>query len=1002
VDNGPPHRPGSQIPVFVCQNGGGPRALAGVVKPRNREAGETQPSTLGLPSYAGSRGYCGILCHVLPRRGRLAKPHQRASLLSIHRRVNRMSFRLVTFGGLRLESDGNVVTGPPAQRRRLAVLALLAANDQSKLTREKAFGYLWPEHSTRRARHLLSESLYVLRRLMGEDVIQSAHDEIMLNPDVLWSDVAAFQDRISSGGGADVVALYRGPFLDGFFLKGAAEFDLWVETLRDRFSRQFAHELESLAEIATEQGDALSATEWWRQLVVHDPFSSRVAGRYMESLATAGERGRAIQFAATHAERLRAELGVDPDPEFYAMLSRLQQSKSQDSSTAYPPRDGGDAVAGQPTMRAPMVSPPPETEEARVPFDEAVAAMQSSAKSHGAGAAASMERVSDAPRADGIGSSARSERRALPRVAITAIGGLGIVTVALLLTALNSVPAPVPVLGAIKALSFEPGIEIGPSFSPDGQYVTYAGGAPLRIYLRQLGSRPIMLVPPDSGPPQARPRWSPDGSRIVYDSGGRIFVVPALGGVPHQVVSDGWSPTWAPDGQRIAYALDDTIFTVDVRGGRPAPLARVIEPAELSWSPDGRWIALSSGNDAWDGLIHIGNIAPSRIVLIGADDGRVVEVTDRSAMNVAPTWSPDSRQLMFISSRAGARDIYVSRLRSDGSPSGEPARISTGLNAHSMALSSNGERIVYATYRGRVNIWSLRIPTGAPVGIADAVPLTTGNQTIESISVSPDRRWIYFTSDRSGNSDIWRLPIQGGEPAQVTRDPADEFAPEQSPDGHWLAFYSMRGGTRDLWIRPLGPGEAVRLTDDRSENHAPHWSPDGTSLCYGQESGSTDYSLRVIRRQGSGWSEPIVPPDEHGVPNRLLGCAGWVPDGRQMVVQDPGRTTIAVFPVEGGPMRVLYSGDPSRGRAQPIWVVVDPHTGAIYFRDWISIWVIEPGSTVPRQIVQFDDPSRRSTRIEMDTDGEHIFFSLGDPQSDLFVAEMSGLDRRSRFDLSRR
>jgi hypothetical protein len=54
--------------------------------------------------------------------------------------------------------------------------------------------------------------------------------------------------------------------------------------------------------------------------------------------------------------------------------------------------------------------------------------------------------------------------------------------------------------------------------------------------------------------------------------------------------------------------------------------------------------------------------------------------------------------------------------------------------------------------------------------------------------------------------------------------------------------------------------------------------------------------------------------------------------------------------------------------------------------------VIDSGDPTPRQVVRFDDPTRRSTRIEMDVDGEHIFFSLGDPQSDLFVADLSALD----------
>jgi len=399
-------------------------------------------------------------------------------------------------------------------------------------------------------------------------------------------------------------------------------------------------------------------------------------------------------------------------------------------------------------------------------------------------------------------------------------------------------------------------------------------------------------------------------------------------------------------------------------------------------------------NFLWDGLIHIGNIAPSRILLIRTDDGRVLELTDRSAMNVAPTWAPDSRQLLFISNRAGARDIYRLRLDADGEPLDEPTRLTTGLDAHSMAVSATGDRIIYAMYRGRVNIWSLPVSDGPPAKVSDAVALTTGTQQIESISVSPDRKWIYYTSDRAGNSDIWRLPRGGGESVQITTDVADEFMPEQSPGGGWLAYYSLRHGSRDIFVRPTGHGDPVRVTSDPEEETQPHWSPDGTKLCYGQLSTRTSQqSIRMVRRLEGGWSAPVTLPDADGKPNRLFGCVGWLPDGRQLVVHDADRTMIGIMPDEGGAARVVYRHDPARGLPQPIWIRLEPRTGTIFFRDWQSIWLIDPKSLVPRQIVQFDDPIRRSTRIEMESDGERVYFTLGDPQSELNTARLSGLSK---------
>lgn len=276
-------------------------------------------------------------------------------------------------------------------------------------------------------------------------------------------------------------------------------------------------------------------------------------------LATARERARAIQFAATHAARLRTELGVDPDADFQATLSRLQQPVAHSSGIApSPPAAQPDyGVRGTPALA------PTLPDESRYALDTAV--------------------------------TPSFLRRPRFRRGLAALAGLGMVSAATIIAVRFQRSEPLPVVGEISAMTFEPGVEIEPSLSPDGRYVAYSGGTPPRLYLRQRGSRPIPLVTPDSGAPQHRPRWSPDGTRIAFDAGRRIFVIPALGGAPRQVVADGWSPTWAPDGQRIAYALDDTIFTIDVRGAPPVRLANVIEPAELSSCTPRIAVASTSG-----------------------------------------------------------------------------------------------------------------------------------------------------------------------------------------------------------------------------------------------------------------------------------------------------------------------------------------------------------------------------------------------------------------------
>lgn len=223
-----------------------------------------------------------------------------------------MSVRLLTLGRLTLERDGTEVGGDAAQPRRLALLALLAAAGEAGLMREKVLGYLWPDHPSPRS--ILNESLFVLRGALGKSALLSVGDALRLNPREVWTDVAAFQERIAAGALREAVELYRGPFLDGFYVRAAADFEQWVGREQDRLRREAGRALETLAEQAAAAGERVGAAEWWRRLALHEEFSTRVALRCVEALARAGEPVLAVRFAAEFSERMRRELGVAPDP----------------------------------------------------------------------------------------------------------------------------------------------------------------------------------------------------------------------------------------------------------------------------------------------------------------------------------------------------------------------------------------------------------------------------------------------------------------------------------------------------------------------------------------------------------------------------------------------------------------------------------------------------------------------------------------------------------------
>lgn len=269
-------------------------------------------------------------------------------------------FRLKTLGAVSLETEGVPLTGRATQRRRLALLALLAAHEQTGLSRDKVIAYLWPERDTEQGRHSLSQTLYALRRELGPEAIIAGIDDLRLNAQVVTSDVAELNAAHADGDAQTVVSLYSGPFLDGFFISDAPEFERWADEERARIDRAYGAALERLAQESEAAGDASRAATWWRKRAALEPLNSYVATRLMEALAAAGDRAGAIQHARIHAALLQDELGLEPDPAVTALARRLRDGSGGSpsgrlSDSAEPPAEGQMPAGG----RAPTEAPSP-------------------------------------------------------------------------------------------------------------------------------------------------------------------------------------------------------------------------------------------------------------------------------------------------------------------------------------------------------------------------------------------------------------------------------------------------------------------------------------------------------------------------------------------------------------------------------------------------------------------------------------------------------------------
>ena len=246
--------------------------------------------------------------------------------------------RLNTFGGLVLQQDGQLHTGPASQRRRLALLAVIAAAGQRGASRDKLLALLWPDSEAEPARHSLYQAVHAIRRSVGSDEIFLGTTTLQLNPRLITSDVGDFDEAVESGSHEQAARLYRGPFLDGFRLDGAAEYEQWQDGERVRHAREYATTLESLATAAADRGDHPAAVRWWRRLAAAEPVSTSAAVGLIEALVAAGDRAGALKFAGVHSTLVRQHLEAEPDPAIEDWIGRLRTGEVPASVPAATPR----------------------------------------------------------------------------------------------------------------------------------------------------------------------------------------------------------------------------------------------------------------------------------------------------------------------------------------------------------------------------------------------------------------------------------------------------------------------------------------------------------------------------------------------------------------------------------------------------------------------------------------------------------------------------------------
>src|ERR1700674_2771826 len=368
-------------------------------------------------------------------------------------------------------------------------------------------------------------------------------------------------------------------------------------------------------------------------------------------------------------------------------------------------------------------------------------------------------------------------------------------------------------------------------------------------------------------------------------------------------------------------------------------ISRISEPA---LSPDGKLVAFTVQTVDLDK-----NTRPKQIYVVPLEGGVPRQITHEGTDNERPRWSPDSKQLYFVSNRGGSAQVWA--MDPDGAKARQITRLST--EAGGILVSPDGKKIVFQSnvypecggddacnqkkldadaknpVKARVYTsllyrhWTewqtnrrqhlLVVDTdGRGVrdltpGAHDAPPFSLGGP--DGYAISPDSAELAFTVNMdaqpatSTNSDIYTVPLDGGEARKITISPGADDAPLYSPDGKYLAFRSQqRAGYESdrfrLMVLERATGHTTNLTEglDRWVGSFT-WAPDSTRLFFTVEDrGATQ--LQMIAATGGG--ARVIIPGQSSVDD-----VQFTSDGRTMIyTEDTGSRPAEIFrvPSSGG------------------------------------------------------------------------------------------------------
>jgi Tol biopolymer transport system component len=550
------------------------------------------------------------------------------------------------------------------------------------------------------------------------------------------------------------------------------------------------------------------------------------------------------------------------------------------------------------------------------------------------------------------------------------------------------------------------GMEESPSFSPDGKAVAFVCDSTetRQIWIRLLaGGPPLQLT---NGPgAHLEPRWSQDSAAIIYftppeegSAQGTLWEVSALGGAPRQLVPGMSGADVSHDGKRLTFfrlsGSQIELVVADRDGSNPRVVTRAATSfsyRQPRWSPDDSSIAYLHSQKNWSDDLYLVSSA-------GGDPHRLTnEVTLMNGL----AWSPDGSHLIYSTSR-GSTLLYLPTLHlwQISKSGGESQQLTFGEAGDESPDVDRYGRVVVSRKRMQFDIWKFPVDGRPAENVRGGVRITNQTGQVHTPSLDPTDHHLVYLSDSGGHANLWVMPLEGGEPRQITfeKDPNTVVGvPLWSPDGSLITFAVARlladvRGVSYWVVHPDGSGLHLLVGSGAWAT----WSGDNKWLYYSESSPfQPSGSFRLMKMPVGGGTPVVVRTDNAIAP-------AVAPDGSALYYMVPLQNLngsmdyeLRVARPEDGPSTLLAR---ISGEQAPLWQGLNP----VLSKDgkWLvmplndnrgtNIWV---ASTADGKLKQITDFGLKRTfiarRISWSSDGKWLFAAVGEGDAD--IVQMDGL-----------